>query len=426
MTLALNGKRIDEARLPPINRATTNTIYVDSATGSDTAIGDIGTPLLTLAEAIARIPESYTGVNNIQCIGVGPYDLPATFPASGIDGILQIFGDRTSPLVTNASPNFTQVVGKEAQFEDGYFGGHAAWADGYAWAEVDFSALGSFVDRNAYAVMSTGAGSAVRIVNSSASAITSPVSVYEHITQLNVVTYSNGKSMASNLNGILFMGLTVSFQGTGLENNILQNLTFYGCKFEGPCTFVDCVLGGYYGAAGSTWRYYGASLTADSPLGARYLYADTAPTNFEWQGTFSLTGVIKRSIVIGDPVNMSIAGVDFELAGGICIDAHFSFGVGSSIYTELFASTVTGAATFIRAKNTNIQFNSSLGPVGSTSSTSVILSENATITNANSALSGNLVNSGTPGNEIQVGTGAPINAFADLPVTDATTLCRAD
>jgi len=36
-----------------------------------------------------------------------------------------------------------------------------------------------------------------------------------------------------------------------------------------------------------------------------------------------------------------------------------------------------------------------------------------------------LTNSVTPGDEIQVGTGASVNAFSDLPMTDISTLCRA-
>lgn len=388
------------------------TIYVNSVAGNDGYIGNEENPLASLAEAASRITEGFSDGITIQLVGAGPYTDPGTWPNSGGGGI-NIIGDRSNPIVSG-TPSWSAVAGTSAQQEDASFGIHSGLiSDGY-WAIEDLTLLGfPQLQYQSFPIINT-ASPAVRIV--SVGPIGFSTEVHEFITTVNIPLEAS----------VLDAGIAIQYHGviaesTSSSNFVTRNYHFYGCKFPfdsgGQCATYGGTYNGYFEDAGSV-----ASLTSrEGGTISGIIPSDFA--NLSLLDGASTLGVIDcDNIFVLDNASVTIGNLDYGGSNGIIYYNNCNITFSSSVY--LTGTTTNFVSPNGTDGNARIVFDNAV--TGSTTGTCVQLTTNCSVLGVGSNLDGTLTNSSTPGNEIQVGIGAPIDSFSDLPISDATTFCRGE
>jgi len=323
--LIANGSIRDPAQLRPLYRATTTRQYVDAATGSDAAVGDIATPLVTLKEAVDRVPENYVGLYEIQCVGAGPYTLPVHHPKSGVGGVLAVYADRSTPVVTNAVPSFTVEPDRHAQHTDPNFGAHPDFIDGTHWADIDLSAFG-FTVQSFPAICKGSIGPSLTLV--AGTTVSVPTAVYAHVTQLSIPADYIGGSIETNP-GILGGPNYFGFIKTVDASSRISGLAFDGGVYStGNWRFEKCSLGGYY----------------DGPLNGSFTTVDCDIFGFHLGASFSnnfLVGgsnypniarsLLDNTVIIQPNTNIRFFNqVDIDIGVGLDCGPNTTVGIGGN------------------------------------------------------------------------------------------------
>lgn len=405
--LIVDGYEIDISKLPRRNTAATNTIYVNSVSGDDSAAGDVGTPLRTLAEASLRIGDGFTGANIIQLDGYGPYVDPGTWPKQGPDGWIYIIGDRSSPAATNASPTFAATSGKNAQHEAAAFGSAVATTEGTHWTYADLSSFGfaSFAYQ-AYANLTRSAPEVAFCASSANSGV--PHEVHPWIT-----TVDFGLGAGKGAQGIQYLGIIAT---SSIPFNFqVSNYAFLGTRFDlnsQSFSAESSGIGGYINNLSGT-----SNLTINDGSANNLIVRSGELNVFQLGGNANIFGsVVEHPITI-------LAGTNADNISFNDIEGGSGFNYGANCFMFIRSTSVTGASslmtpltgTFGGGIGSTAKFGTSVS--GSTSDVCIVLVDGASVIDAAANLDGNLTNSGTPGDEVTVG-GLGTYSFSELPRND--------
>lgn len=415
----LDGERLPHFGLEAYkNSGSLTTIYVSADGYDDTGDGSIGSPYRQIQRALDDIPSHAKGSFLIQ-LGPGDYE-PFIFDRPLItENLTQtevfIVGDRSNPAMTfGSSPTFSKV--------DGYNGRYTANIGAYAY-EVNESThwiegTSDFWPLDARVILDSASPNLDVLDNGG---FTGGTLTNLHPYSSRIVASGFGMIGSTVDVGPTFGGLFLS--GVDIDigpSSFLKNIYFKACKVSqssvSNTVYAERCRGDFV-CEGKLVSFGGnhvglitkGQLDAEGPLLVNV-------------GAFKGDGVsidIKTGFGYGAKNAVRLSGCDFY-GGGTAIDA-------SSVEVALVGDIYiigNGYSTFLQMAN-NSSLAGSATIVGSTSDVCVKLSSGSQAEGLSTMCDGTLTNSSTPGDEIQVGDGAPANKFSDLPITDATTLCRA-
>lgn len=399
------------------------TLFVDSSTGDDDNDGlTPGVALETIQAAVDQFKDGFSGVNFIEVrVGSGAYAPVTRHPTPGPNGSLFIVGDRSSPLVSNATPSFVASGTHQSQLVDPAYGGAGAIADGTHWMEIDLTAFGSPFGIVGVPVVADTLPSLTVV---SFNATFGPSAVYPITTQIDVSDsarmLADSNSANDGYSGVHYAG--IEFVGTFAAASF-EALGFMGCRWAAGGSFVfdACRISGYADPATVDVTIVGGTLTPGFSTPSQSIVS-------EFHGRILRVGVgvrINASTLIGSAVEflegaiVGLAQVDWEQSGVPCM----IYRSGCVINFERFGFDFNVINTptsflepFLTARNMDsiFEFAAGLTITGAVSGNAVRLVNGSRCAGIEAACSGSLT---AGGSEIVVGANAGAN-FSTLPAND--------
>jgi len=363
--------------------------------------------------ALDEIPDNATGIFDIDC-GPGDFEAPIfrrQLPPTLYDLIITVWGDRGSPdIAIGSGLTWSEISKGRRRAAVGAYG--ATITDNSHWIEIlnpGFTTISrpaaNSTTPNLDAPMTFDIGQTV-------------VAVHPFAT-----TFSDPASTASFKIG--FVG-SVFRTGPGTSE---FGVSFAGIDFTPSFgnRYVNCILAGCRIGTGfdKLGNIDGAIVTKGtmSLIGHGGFQNCILKHDLNINGTLSISG-IQRAGKIATNVNFESPGAGAAITiNGLSLEGE-GIEIGTSTLRidgdiECVASTKFVSAT----DGSNIINPNDSTVSGTCTGTPVVLLENSTI----EGVAGNftVTNSTTAAEEIQVGTGATPVLFSALPITDATTLCKA-
>lgn len=417
-----------------LNPTGTITIYVRETGDDGYGDGTLVNPYRQPERAARDIPLNAVGVFFIQC-GAGTFDMPVVPHYGSGTGALKIIfiGDRSNPEVDlSGNPAQTLVAGKFCQWSSTVPAYTATVGDATHWVyRSPFNAT-----RSPRAYVSLASTSPNFRLVSDAITSTLMVAAYPFATTFNIAQQQRSFVYTQapwNINTATdpTQVSVVTFCGLQFSKTTASICTIEGADFEG-CRFLS-VLDLFKSPAVRAAFDLGIRV-CDSQLPGSFLLSG----NLSVSNNVLISGVVTRSSSTLGHITSSVTnramlcfssssgtvgGWDCEGTGlGLVLSN------GSAVYWSGNLS-VTGSPTNFMALSNNSTFLKSgltRAVTGSTNGVCVTLESGSQATGLETLFSTFLTNSAVPGDEIQIGsTTTPADAFADLPISDAASFCRA-
>ena len=382
------------------------TLYVETTGNDDTGDGSQAKPFATPQRACDEVPDGLTGALGIK-VGAGSFEAPQLRRILH-GGTVVISGSLGSEYVDTSalgSGDFSLVAGTVATAE-ATTPAHAGLDPTQHFLAQDF---GAYVFAE---TLLTSPANTIRMHDSYTGITGKKVYTFE-----TTFTYTGfgaiGGEYTEHLGSLFFMG--ISFPN--LSTKKVLNCQFGGCSVLTP-----------------TASLYAYGVSFQSKVGDVIFYPHTGSQDSSVVagecGDISARGcrVVVEAIIQGTvsaegnnyPSNLGVGLCDLQAGAGFSLDQGATMWI---VYNMACPAANTSIITATRGARIHAAATGTFITVA-LAGTAVTLSEGAQATGLG-AYFANVTNSVTPGDEIQVGDGAPANKFSDLPITDATTLCRA-
>jgi hypothetical protein len=405
------GDILDSLESAPAPITVNTTFYVDSDTGSDdTGDGSVGNPWRTVTFAFSQIADGFTAVVQVELRGATTHEIPGQMPTPAGTGQFVIYGDRSSPTVTNNNPTFAQTAGFSTVFNDAAFGAYTdTITDTSHWGIIPESV--GFGRAFGFAVQAS-TSPALNIV-AGFNLSTFAIEVYPYTTSISFTSLNGAPNtyiVGCRVDDVAF---TLS-GGVGLISCLLDRVGFRAARLKDG-TLIEGVNSDYTaffctgevtvsGVCANITAYPGCRLTADGIF-------------FKEQG-----GSVAISVEGGAFADVStFQGVDVDYGAGV---GDLIFSVQPTAYLRFGGGTTTLQSTPDRflsvAENGVLIMSIGHTAVGSVNNNGIELDDGVQASGIEAACNGTLT---CGGNDVVVG--ATPSTFAGLPVTDATTFTKA-
>lgn len=400
------------------------TIYVATSGNDETGTGTAGNPYRQPQRALDSIPKDTNGQYVIQC-SAGSFEMPRITSLNTGTRII-IAGSRDN-LVASGAFTYNQVAGKQTYWEAniGAYGDTITDGSHYILFPQDYGAYGLFWTAfNSFASTTPNfrimAG--FNITGTYGTGYIYPIETTFVIDEYLIDPATGTQNSRSNLE---FVGIEFDCQ-FGFAN--------FGAKYFEACVFTSTVVNSTTVVLENCVNnsYFDSNISQCSMNRGGTLRSIHEGHLYLSDGVYNVTSVNRNTDLLdsqiilsnsskgGDATYMFINGIDFE-GTSACIEV-----AGGTIIQQLDVTISNSPTRFLYNLETGGRFLRRGGTItGSTTYTPVNLVNGGQAINIKVAANGTLTNSTTPGAEIQVGNSAPVDSFSDLPIIDATTMCRA-
>lgn len=422
-------------------------LYISSAGSDATGDGSQARPFRQIDRCFQAIHVGTDGFIEIRALDAGPFE-EWGLPPSNMTGSINIVGGGSSILNLISMPAGTRDANPTGGTKAGRIrhvvGAHAAITNGSHWIRSRFDFGGGKLWTYGHTI--DGENSPSPDLNIIAWNFTADITL-SGFSEIDLVPFIStivpkGSGTVVNLAAAPTISITVAGFSFANDNVTTRGpVSLQGCSITSTFGLfihpdspdVDAIITNVYSANGVV--VVGTGSNSITIVG---LYKDEviiSAVHAFFRGVVRTTNLPKMLVGFGSatgprkPTSVNLQ-ADFELAGAFCI---YAPGGSVRIFDDGTWSTVDGySEAFIQMWNHGDLVGSQVVPsiYGSTTGVPIVITESSNTLGLNASGYGSspyLRNSGTPGNDVSIGSGASsiTVSFADLPATELNTASRA-